>query len=83
MFRPMPRKRLIEESARRLGLVLETSRPGDGVTRYEFQINVDPDTGSVGRVVGFCLGAREAEVFLRGWAEGMLYQKTKKEEPTP
>ena len=44
------------------GINLEPSRPGDGVSRYEFMRN--------GRTVGFCLGIREAEVWLRGWEEG-------------
>lgn len=53
----------IRARAARLGMTCETLSPGDGKTRYEF-------TEPKGRVVGFCLGMREAEVFLRGWKEG-------------
>jgi hypothetical protein len=54
----------IERCAKGLGLSIETHCPGDGTRKYEFTL---PD----GKVAGYALGSREAEVFLNGYKAGL------------
>jgi len=69
----------IGREAARLGLGLQVNAPGDGKRRYEFYLEFPPDHEDrgyherrrlMGRTVGYCVGAREAELFLRGYDEG-------------
>ena len=59
-------KNEIANMAERLGLSVQIWAPGDGVRRFEFY---GPGFTSV-----LCLGAREADRFLMGFAAGMSYK---------
>lgn len=60
-----------------LGISCETSAPGDGCRRYEF-FSPGSKPYVYGRQLGFCLGAREAEIFLRGFDEGKIIGEEKR-----
>ncbi len=62
-------KTQIIKRAKFLGLCLEITSPGDGIRRYEFY-SPGSKPHTYGRTLGYCRGAREAEVFLRGYDEG-------------
>ena len=62
-------KNQIMEQAKFLGVCVQVNSPGDGKTRYEF-CTPGPVPYTVGRTIGYCIGAREAEVWLRGYHEG-------------
>ena len=58
----------IKSIAKQAGISLQISMPGDGVSRYEF-FTPGPQPHTYGRSLCFCLGTREAWLFLRGWLE--------------
>lgn len=55
--------------AERMGIKCDINAPGDGIRRYNFHAP-GPKPYTYGRTLGYCLGAREAELFLRGYGEG-------------
>ncbi len=57
--------------ARRLGLGLETHRPGDGTRKYDFFVLNPADPHKFTRVAGYAIGSKQAEVFLRGYESGI------------
>ena len=61
-------KQDIQKWAERLGLDVMVSSPGDGVTRYEIGVPTHPDYPMKGglRTICYCLGSREAALYLRG-----------------
>lgn len=59
----------IRETVKRLGICLDETSSGDGATRYSFH-KPGPKPYTLGRTLAYCVGAREAEVFLRGYEEG-------------
>jgi len=58
------RRQQLEERAARLGLTVETWSPGDGKTRYSFNVR-DPN-GSSAYAIGCALGIADAETWLDG-----------------
>lgn len=70
---PMNMKRAaILSWAGKLGICAETNRPGDGTRVYNFFMPGErPHT--VGEQLCRCLGAREAELYLRGYSHGERY----------
>ncbi len=66
--------RSIQERAAYLGLHLRSWSPGDGVTRYRFlsgrtpAIERDYFAARQDYVLGTCLGSKDAESFLSGYA---------------
>lgn len=61
-------KRDIEDRARQLGIHVSTWSPGDGVTRYRFFRGTADYFGDY--AIYTALGAKEARVFLAGFAAG-------------
>lgn len=68
-------KKQIENMAKLAKVCVSMTSPGDRYgTRYEFLTPGDkPHT--YGRTLGYCLGAREAYLFLRGYQEGLWAKK--------
>jgi len=58
------RRQQLEERAARLGLTVEMWSPGDGKTRYSFNVR-DPN-GSSAYAIGCALGIADAETWLDG-----------------
>lgn len=54
----------IVKTALRMGLGVQTWAPGDGRTRYEFS--------GPGFTSQLCMGAREASLYLAGFADGRV-----------
>jgi hypothetical protein len=66
--------------AKALGLMIESSRPGDGFTRYH--ISIPSSTGSgIERRLFIAKGITEAETWLRGYEEGARYGSEYSEKP--
>ena len=53
-----------------LGICVDCNAPGDGKRIYNFY-TPGPKPYTFGRTIGYCSGVREAEVFLRGYEEGV------------
>lgn len=60
----------IRKTAARLGLYVETWSPGDGKTRYRF-FHEQPSSYFGPSSCFTCLGEREADMFLTGYAHGL------------
>jgi hypothetical protein len=68
----------VKNMAERVGLCMETVCPGDGKTRYSFYF-LDPKEHTYGKILEYCVGAREAYLFLRGFSAGRkLGQKARR-----
>jgi hypothetical protein len=69
----------VEEYAKKCGLFVECSHPGDGKARYKFFILGSAGGGikSVGKHLTTIVGKREAITFISGFEEGTRYQVEK------
>lgn len=67
---PNMSKKAILGWAARMGVPCDLcSIEGERINRFEFYDRRYPN-GGVGRTIGYAMGAREAELFLRGYQEG-------------
>lgn len=66
----MTRNSRIEEMARYVGLIFRTWSPGDGVTRYRFFDGPADNYFAEEDGLWTARGAKEAEVWLRGFTAG-------------
>lgn len=60
----------LRTQAKGVGLLVETSSPGDGKTRYNFMApSASGNPYTYGRTVGTAVGMAEAEVWMRAYQE--------------
>lgn len=67
----------VRRFAKMYGLKVETNAPGDGKRRFAFYEANAPHA----RTLGFALGIREAELWLRGFMAGADYATPRDENP--